>query len=132
MYYIKVILITLISTGWLTDPSYDECKPEIGDMLQQMLNDKQYNNHKASGRQYYILQNKLVTEDPCVGFGNKKLKLTLTDSGRVFRVSKFQIDSLKSKAEMGVFLINDNLSALGTFECQNGRWEMVNIKFVML
>ena len=130
MHYLIVILITLVTAGWLADPGHAECPNEIGKMIQQMLDHKQYDNHKDSGRDYYILQNKFVKEDPCVKFGDKMLKLTASDSGAVFRVSKLEIDSQKSKAEIGIFLISDNLSATGAFECKEGRWKMVNIKFV--
>ncbi|WBL43072.1 hypothetical protein PBT90_20305 [Algoriphagus halophytocola] len=132
MYYIKVFLITLISTGWLTDPVCTECPQELGKMIQQMLDHKQYDNHKASGRDYYILQNKFVKEDPCIKFGDKMLQLTEVDTGAVFEVTLASFDTLKKESVIEIFLENDNLGATGEFKCQNGEYRLVKISYVMI
>ncbi|GAB3230177.1 hypothetical protein GCM10027454_32060 [Algoriphagus aestuariicola] len=99
-------------------------------MIQQMLDHERFDNHRSSRRQYYIQKNDLIPANLDIEFGNKKILVTKADTGAVFKVKRLE-NTEDGNPVLSLFLVNDNLDAWSTFECQDGVWKMASFKYVV-
>lgn len=128
----KHSLVIIALSVWVgaQRPSCADPLMETAKMIQQMLDHERFNNHKASGRQYYIQKSDLIPSDPDIQFGGKKIIVTEADTGAVFKVKRLE-NAEDGKPILSLFLVNDNLDAWSTFECQNGTWKTVSFRYVI-